>query len=95
MSSFSDKYCIGLCFYLLEFDDHKTKEANFAYQCDKLECDIQSKLYDQEGCVDLNYQEGNATAKNVKFIKLTAEGQAYDHDAAVAEDEAAAKADAE
>ena len=42
----------------LEFDAHKTKEAKFAYQCDKLECDIQSKLYDQEGCVDLNQQEG-------------------------------------
>jgi 5'-deoxynucleotidase YfbR-like HD superfamily hydrolase len=32
----------------LEFDDHKTKEANFAYQCDKLECDLQCKLYDEE-----------------------------------------------
>ena len=31
----------------LEFDSHETKEALFAYQCDKLECDIQSKLYDQ------------------------------------------------
>jgi 5'-deoxynucleotidase YfbR-like HD superfamily hydrolase len=32
----------------LEFDEHKTKEANFAYQCDKLECDLQCKLYDEE-----------------------------------------------
>ena len=32
----------------LEFDNHKTKEANFAYQCDKLECDLQCKLYDEE-----------------------------------------------
>ena len=32
----------------LEFDSHKTKEANFAYQCDKLECDLQCKLYDEE-----------------------------------------------
>ncbi|MBO4517220.1 HD domain-containing protein [bacterium] len=32
----------------LEFDEHKTKEANFAYQCDKLECDFQCKLYDGE-----------------------------------------------
>ncbi len=38
----------------LEFDAHETKEALFAYQCDKLECDIQCKLYDQEGCVDLS-----------------------------------------
>ena len=34
-----------------EFDSHSTKEAMFAYQCDKLECDLQSKLYDEEGCV--------------------------------------------
>lgn len=38
----------------LEFDEHKTKESIFAYQCDKLECDLQSKIYDQENCVDLN-----------------------------------------
>ena len=45
----------------LEFDEHKTKESLFAYQCDKLECDLQSKLYDEEGCVDLNKQDGNAS----------------------------------
>ena len=44
---------------ILEFDERKTKEAYFAFQCDKLECDLQSKLYDEEGCVDLNDQEGN------------------------------------
>lgn len=38
----------------LEFDEHKTKEAMFAYQCDKLECDLQCKLYDEEGCVDMS-----------------------------------------
>lgn len=48
----------------LEFDSHNTKEAMFAYQCDKLECDLQCKLYDEEGCVDLNKQDGNTTMKN-------------------------------
>ncbi len=48
----------------LEFDSHSTKEAMFAYQCDKLECDLQSKLYDEEGCVDLNKQGGNDTMNN-------------------------------
>lgn len=52
----------------LEFDSHKTKEAIFAYQCDKLECDLQSKLYDEEGCVDLNHQENNKTMDN-KLVK--------------------------
>lgn len=42
-----------------EFEERKTKEALFAYYCDKLECDIQSKLYDEENCVDLNHQENN------------------------------------
>lgn len=49
---------------ILEFDERKTKEAIFAYQCDKLECDLQSKLYDEENCVDLNDQEGNKTLEN-------------------------------
>ena len=48
----------------LEFDSHKTKESLFAYQCDKLECDLQCKLYDEEGCVDLNKQESNSIMKN-------------------------------
>ena len=33
---------------LLELDARETKEALFAYQCDKLECDLQIKLYDEE-----------------------------------------------
>ncbi len=54
----------------LEFDAHNTKEAMFAYQCDKLECDLQSKLYDEEGCVDLNKQENNATMNNARVQEL-------------------------
>ena len=44
---------------ILEFDAKESKEALFAYHCDKLECDLQCRLYDEEGCVDLNKQEGN------------------------------------
>ena len=44
---------------ILEFDERKTKEAIFAYHCDKLECDIQCKLYDEEKCVDMNKQQNN------------------------------------
>ena len=54
----------------LEFDSHNTKESMFAYQCDKLECDLQSKLYDEEGCVDLNKQEGNIALLNEKVQEL-------------------------
>lgn len=52
----------------LEFDAHETKESKFAYQCDKLECDIQCKLYDEEGCVDLNKQQSNNIMEN-KIVK--------------------------
>ena len=44
-----------------EFDERITKEALFAHHIDKLECDLQCKLYDEENCVDLNNQEGNTT----------------------------------
>lgn len=55
---------------ILEFDERKTNEAKFAYCCDKLECDLQAKLYDEEGCVDLNNQEGNSTFYDSKVQEL-------------------------
>ena len=61
----------------LEFDEGKTKEAKFAYQCDKLECDLQCKLYDEEGCVDLNKQEGNKTTENSKVKELLQKGESW------------------
>ena len=62
---------------ILEFDERKTKEAVFAYQCDKLECDLQSKLYDEEGCVDLNSQEGNETYNNPFVQQLLEEEKTW------------------
>ncbi len=32
---------------IFEFDNRETEEAKFAYHCDKLECDLQCKLYDE------------------------------------------------
>lgn len=61
----------------LEFDSHKTKESIFAYQCDKLECDLQSKLYDIEGCVDLNDQKGNTTMNNPLVKELLDNGDSF------------------
>lgn len=58
----------------LEFDSHNTKESIFAYQCDKLECDLQRKLYDEEGCVDLDKQEDNDTMKNARVQELLKTG---------------------
>ena len=61
----------------LEFDAHETPEAMFAYQCDKLECDIQCKLYDQEKCVDLSHQEGNNTTNDETVKKLLDSGKSW------------------
>lgn len=61
----------------LEFDNKETKEAKFAYQCDKLECDIQCKLYDLEGCVDLNNQDGNDTLNDSEVKELLSSGKSW------------------
>jgi len=61
----------------LEFDEHKTKEANFAYQCDKLECDLQCKLYDEEWCVDLNKQQSCNAIENERVQKLLKENKTW------------------
>lgn len=61
----------------LEFDTHQTKEAIFAYQCDKLECDLQCKLYDQEDCVDLSNQDSNIAIKDKRVKELLESGDSW------------------
>ena len=61
----------------LEFDEHKTKESIFAYQCDKLECDLQCKLYDLEGCVDLTKQQSGNAAENEQVQELLRTGKTW------------------
>ena len=60
---------------ILEFDERKTKEARFAYMCDKLECDIQCKLYDEEDCVDLGLQQNNKSFFNPVVQELIKQGK--------------------
>lgn len=62
---------------VVEFDERKTKEALFAHYCDKLECDIQSKLYDEEDCVDLNDQDGNETLNDSRVQALLKTGKSW------------------
>lgn len=60
---------------LLEFDERKTKEAIFAHHCDKLEADIQAKVYQDMGCQNpLDKQENNVVFKNPKVQKWAKEG---------------------
>ena len=60
---------------LLEFDDKKTKEAVFAYHCDKLEADIQAKVYQDMGCQhSLDEQENNVVFKNQRVQQMVKDG---------------------
>lgn len=61
----------------LEFDAHESKEAQFAYQCDKLECDLQCKLYDEQNCVDLHNQSNNDTIHDKQVQKLLENGATW------------------
>jgi 5'-deoxynucleotidase YfbR-like HD superfamily hydrolase len=54
----------------LEYDEHKTKESIFAYQCDKLECDLQCKLYDEEKCVIVDKEKYTKNVDDETVIKL-------------------------
>ena len=51
-----------------EYNERKTDEAKFAHHCDKLECEIQIKLYEQAKCFDLNNQPNNE-AINIPVVK--------------------------
>ena len=53
---------------ILEFDERKTPEAKFAYHCDKLEADLQCKLYDQQNCVDITNTLDNEAQKD-EFVR--------------------------
>ena len=55
---------------IYEFNDRKTKEAKFAHFCDKLECDIQCKLYDEECKVNMNNQKALKSINNQYVNKL-------------------------
>ena len=60
-----------------EFETRKTPEAKFAKYIDKLECDLQSKIYDEENTIDLKSQENNPSAHAALVIKLLNEGKSF------------------
>lgn len=57
-----------------EFNDGLTNEAKFAKICDKLECDIQSKIYCEEKCLDINKGENQVYLKEEFIKKLIKQG---------------------
>lgn len=59
---------------IFEFDERKTEEAKFAYYCDKLECDLQCKLYDERKCVDV-FNQDNINEHELDIIKKIQNGE--------------------
>lgn len=59
---------------LLEFDERKSNEANFAYLCDKMEADIQSKVYQDMGCHISLDDENNKFLKNNRIQTIKNNG---------------------
>lgn len=60
---------------LLEFDAKETKEAKFCYMCDKIEADIQAKVYQDMGLQhSLDNQKDNAVFNDPKSREMLKEG---------------------
>lgn len=59
----------------IEFDAQETKDARFAFLCDKLEADFQSKVYQDLDCHhSLNDQENNVVFKSDKIRQFINNG---------------------
>lgn len=58
-----------------EFENMKTNESIFAKMCDKLEADIQCKLYCEENCIDINKKENEYLLKDARVQKLLQNGE--------------------
>ena len=57
-----------------EFETMETKEAIFAKMCDKLEADIQCKLYCEGNYMDINKKENAYLLKDKRMQKILKEG---------------------
>ena len=55
-----------------EFERMQTKESVFAKMCDKLEADIQCKIYCEEKCIDIDKEE-NINLRNDQRVKVLLE----------------------
>lgn len=58
-----------------EFENMQTNESMFAKMCDKLEADIQCKLYCEEKCIDINKKENEYLLKDSRVQKLLQNGE--------------------
>ena len=58
-----------------EFENLETKESKFAKMCDKLEADIQVKLYCEEKSLDINKEANANNIKEERVQKLLENGE--------------------
>ena len=58
-----------------EFENMETKESIFAKMCDKLEADIQCKLYCEENSVDINNEKNKNLLKDKRVERLLKNGE--------------------
>lgn len=60
---------------LIEFDEHSTQEAKFAYLCDKMEADIQAKVYQDMGYQhSIDDQANNVVFNSPRIAKIIEDG---------------------
>lgn len=60
---------------LYEFDEHKTLEAKFSFFCDKIEADLQAKVYQEKGMQhSLDDQENNVVFNSSKVKQMLKDG---------------------
>lgn len=58
-----------------EFEEMETKEAKFAKMCDKLEADIQCKIYCEENSININNKRNENLLKDERIKKLLNQGE--------------------
>lgn len=58
-----------------EFENMQTRESRFAKMCDKLECDIQCKLYCEENAIDINNPRNSYILKKERIKKQLDNGE--------------------
>lgn len=67
--------CDDMVNSIFEFDSQKTKDSKFAHYCDKLEADIQAKVYQDMGFQhSLSEQQNNVVFKSPRVQKMIEDG---------------------
>ena len=60
---------------IFEFDEHQTDESLFSYYCDKIEADIQAKVYQDMGMQNpLDEQQNNVVFKSDRVKQMVENG---------------------